>query len=81
MQLVTESNFIDAHVKPRESKLLHVEQPEVEAKLPRLDYALVSSAVRDAKAVPSSIPAAFTPGWKLSSAQAQFSQARTSSSS
>lgn len=37
MRLVTDSNFTNVHVKLHASELLHVEQPEVEAKLPRLD--------------------------------------------
>ncbi|KAK4812621.1 hypothetical protein QYF61_011492 [Mycteria americana] len=45
---------------------------------PDLTCGLVSSAVRDAKAAPSSVPAPFA--WAGSSAQAQFSQERTSGS-
>lgn len=37
MQLITESNFTNGHVKLHASELLCAEQPEVEAKLPRLD--------------------------------------------
>lgn len=37
MRLITDSNFTNAHVKLHASELLRAEQPEVEAKLPRLD--------------------------------------------
>lgn len=71
MHLVTDSNFIDVQVIQRESELLHAEQPEVEAKLPRLDLRSGFQHSERCKSCPFFSPCSFRLGWKLSSGPVQ----------